>query len=59
MTQGNHDGLISVIAVAACRFQVHYNGYLKPFQEPWCYGADVERVCKRFIVLRYQLIQLW
>ncbi|KAK9903343.1 hypothetical protein WJX75_003349 [Coccomyxa subellipsoidea] len=40
-------------------FQVHYNGYLKPFQEPWCYGADVERVCKRFIVLRYQLIQLW
>ena len=41
------------------RFQVHYNGYLKPFQEPWCYGADVERVCKRFILLRYELIQLW
>ena len=41
------------------RFQVHYNGYLKPFQEPWCYGADVERICKRFILLRYELIQLW
>ena len=41
------------------RFQVHYNGYLKPYQEPWAYGADVERICKRFIELRYQLIQLW
>ena len=41
------------------RFQVHYNGYKKPFQEPWCYGADVERICKRFILLRYELIQLW
>lgn len=41
------------------RFQVHYNGYQKPFQEPWCYGADVERVCKRYILLRYELLQLW
>lgn len=56
-------GLLSCSAEGGCvhagRFQVHYNGYLKPFQEPWCYGADVEKVCRRFIVLRYQLIQLW
>ena len=51
--------MMEFLIVAAPRFQVHYNGYLKPFQEPWCYGADVERVCKRFILLRYELIQLW
>jgi alpha-glucosidase len=40
-------------------FRNHYNGYNKQFQEIYAYGEPVPTNCRKYIELRYRLIQLF
>lgn len=40
-------------------YRNHYDGYTKLFQEPYRYGEPVRSICRKFIELRYRLIQLF
>jgi len=39
-------------------YRNHYNRYTKDFQEPYNYGEPVPTHCRKFIQMRYQLLQL-
>ena len=38
-------------------FRNHYDNYYKPYQEPYCYEEPVPTICRKYIELRYKLIQ--
>lgn len=40
-------------------YRNHYNGYTKGFQEPYAYGQPVPDNCRKYIELRYRLLQLF
>ena len=40
-------------------FRNHYDGYTKLFQEPYNYGDPVPQNCRKYIEVRYRLIQLF
>jgi alpha-glucosidase len=40
-------------------YRNHYDGYTKLFQEPYRYGEPVPTNCRKYIELRYRLIQLF
>ncbi|MGC4102443.1 glycoside hydrolase family 31 protein [Ferruginibacter sp.] len=40
-------------------FRNHYNGYNKQFQEIYAYGEPVPTNCRKYIELRYRLLQLF
>jgi alpha-glucosidase len=39
-------------------YRNHYNGYIKAFQEPYRYGEPVPTNCRKYIELRYRMLQL-
>jgi len=39
-------------------FRNHYNGYRKEFQEPWRYAEPVPTNCRKYVELRYRMLQL-
>lgn len=40
-------------------YRNHYNGYTKAFQEPYAYGEPVPANCRKYVELRYRLLQLF
>ncbi|HYQ90750.1 MAG TPA: TIM-barrel domain-containing protein, partial [Candidatus Competibacteraceae bacterium] len=40
-------------------YRNHYNGYTKQFQEPYRYGEPTLTHCRRYVELRYRLLQLY
>jgi len=40
-------------------YRNHYDGYNKAFQEPYMYGDPVPSNCRKYIEIRYQLLQLF
>jgi alpha-glucosidase len=38
-------------------FRNHYNGYTKAYQEPYRYGEPYASICRRYIEIRYKLLQ--
>ena len=38
-------------------FRNHYDGYSKSFQEPYAYGEPVCSDCRKYIEIRYKLLQ--
>jgi len=40
-------------------YRNHYDGYTKSFQEPFNYGDPVPANCRKYIEIRYQLLQLF
>jgi len=40
-------------------FRNHYDGYVKTFQEPYRYAEPVASNCRKYIEIRYRLIQLF
>ncbi|MGY5351272.1 TIM-barrel domain-containing protein [Wenyingzhuangia sp. IMCC45533] len=40
-------------------YRNHYDGYTKSFQEPFNYGDPVPENCRKYINLRYQLLQVF
>jgi alpha-glucosidase len=40
-------------------YRNHYDGYTKLFQEPYRYGEPVPANCRKYIELRYRLIQMF
>ena len=38
-------------------FRNHYDNYYKPYQEPYMYAEPVPSICRKYIEMRYQLIQ--
>lgn len=40
-------------------YRNHYDGYTKAFQEPYAYGQPVPDHCRKYINMRYQLLQLF
>ncbi len=40
-------------------YRNHYDGYTKGFQEPYRYGAPVPANCQFYVVLRYQMIDIY
>ncbi|WP_109830044.1 TIM-barrel domain-containing protein [Reichenbachiella versicolor] len=40
-------------------YRNHYDGYNKSFQEPFKYGDPVPDNCKKYIEMRYQLLQVF
>ncbi|MEI6947541.1 TIM-barrel domain-containing protein [Paraflavisolibacter sp. H34] len=40
-------------------YRNHYDGYTKSFQEPYAYGDPVLSNCRKYIEIRYKLIQLF
>lgn len=40
-------------------YRNHYDGYTKTFQEPYRYGEPVPSICRKYIEIRYRLIQLF
>ena len=38
-------------------FRNHYDNYYKPYQEPYQYPEPVPTICRKYIELRYRLIQ--
>ncbi len=40
-------------------FRNHYDGYNKQFQEPWAYGDPVPANCRRYVELRYRMMQVY
>lgn len=40
-------------------YRNHYNGYSKAFQEPYAYGEPVPTNCRKYVELRYRLMQLF
>ena len=39
-------------------YRNHYNGYIKAFQEPHRYGEPVPTNCRKYIELRYRMLQI-
>jgi alpha-glucosidase len=37
----------------------HYNGYTKEFQEPYAYPDPCQSACRKYIEIRYKLLQLF
>jgi alpha-glucosidase len=40
-------------------YRNHYNGYEKQFQEPYAYGEPVLSNCRKYVELRYRLLQVF
>ncbi len=40
-------------------YRNHYDGYTKSFQEPFKYGDPVPANCRKYIEMRYQLLQVF
>lgn len=40
-------------------YRNHYNGYTKDFQEPYRYGEPVPTHCRKYIELRYRMLQVY
>jgi alpha-glucosidase len=40
-------------------FRNHYDGYNKQYQEPFAYGEPVTSNCRKYIEIRYKLLQLF
>jgi alpha-glucosidase len=40
-------------------YRNHYDGYNKQFQEPYAYGEPVPSNCRKFVELRYRMIQIY
>ncbi len=40
-------------------YRNHYDGYTKSFQEPFNYGEPVPTNCRKYIEMRYQLLQVF
>ncbi len=40
-------------------YRNHYNGYTKQFQEPWAYAEPVPTHCRKYVELRYRMLQIW
>ncbi len=40
-------------------YRNHYDGYTKAFQEPYAYGEPVPTNCRKYINIRYQLLQVF
>lgn len=40
-------------------FRNHYDGYNKQFQEPMFYGEPVPTHCRKFVELRYRMLQVY
>src|SRR5258708_29690208 len=40
-------------------YRNHYNGYTKDFQEPYRYGDPVPTNCRKYLELRYRMLQLY
>jgi len=40
-------------------FRNHYDGYNKGFQEPFAYGEPVPTNCRRYVELRYRMLQVY
>jgi len=38
-------------------FRNHYDNYYKPYQEPYVYAEPVPTICRKYIEIRYRLIQ--
>lgn len=39
-------------------YRNHYNGYIKAFQEPYRYGEPVPTNCRKYVELRYRMLQI-
>ncbi len=40
-------------------YRNHYNGYTKEFQEPYRYGEPVPTHCRKYVELRYRMLQIY
>jgi alpha-glucosidase len=40
-------------------YRNHYNGYTKAFQEPYAYGEPVPTNCRKYVELRYPMLQIY
>lgn len=40
-------------------YRNHYNGYTKAFQEPYRYGEPVPTNCRKYVELRYRMLQIY
>lgn len=40
-------------------YRNHYDGYNKQFQEPYAYGEPVPTNCRRYVELRYRMLQIY
>jgi alpha-glucosidase len=40
-------------------YRNHYDGYNKQFQEPYAYGEPVPSNCRKFVELRYRMMQIY
>jgi alpha-glucosidase len=40
-------------------FRNHYDGYNKQFQEPYAYGEPVPANCRKYVGLRYRMMQVY
>jgi alpha-glucosidase len=40
-------------------YRNHYNGYRKEFQEPYRYGEPVPTNCRKYVELRYRMLQVY
>jgi alpha-glucosidase len=40
-------------------FRNHYDGYNKQYQEPYAYSEPVPTICRKYIGIRYKLLQLF
>ncbi len=40
-------------------YRNHYDGYVKQFQEPYNYGEPVPANCRKYIELRYRMLQIY
>ncbi|MBK8907014.1 MAG: DUF4968 domain-containing protein [Rhodospirillales bacterium] len=40
-------------------YRNHYNGYTKEFQEPYRYGEPVPTNCRKYVELRYRMLQIY
>jgi alpha-glucosidase len=40
-------------------FRNHYDGYTKQYQEPYAYGEPYTSICRKYIEIRYKLLQLF
>ncbi len=40
-------------------YRNHYNGYTKQFQEPYRYGEPVPTHCRKYVELRYRMLQIY
>ena len=40
-------------------YRNHYDGYNKAFQEPWRYPEPVPTICRKYVELRYRMLQIF